>query len=133
MPSAPLQWKTVTDTDVADALWDDVAFAWDMVRYVKSNAIVLAKDTSLVGVGAGQMSRVDSVEIAIDKAGDRARGAVLASDAFFPFADSIAAAAEAGIVAVIQPGGSRRDDEVIEACNRYDIPMILTGRRHFRH
>ena len=133
MPSAPLQWKTVTDTDVADALWDDVAFAWDMVRYVKSNAIVLAKDTSLVGVGAGQMSRVDSVEIAIDKAGDRARGAVLASDAFFPFADSIAAAAEAGIVAVIQPGGSRRDDEVIEACDRHDIPMIFTGRRHFKH
>ncbi len=133
MPSAPLQWKTVTDTDVADALWDDVAFAWDMVRYVKSNAIVLAKDASLVGVGAGQMSRVDSVEIAIDKAGDRAVGAVLASDAFFPFADSIAAAAEAGIVAVIQPGGSKRDDEVIEACNRYDIPMIFTGRRHFKH
>ena len=133
MPSAPLQWKTVTDTEVADALWDDVAFAWDMVRYVKSNAIVLAKDTSLVGVGAGQMSRVDSVEIAIDKAGDRAVGSVLASDAFFPFPDSIAAAAEAGVVAVIQPGGSRRDDEVIEACNRYDIPMILTGRRHFKH
>ncbi|MGV3483664.1 MAG: bifunctional phosphoribosylaminoimidazolecarboxamide formyltransferase/IMP cyclohydrolase [Planctomycetaceae bacterium] len=133
MPSAPLQWKTVTDTEVADALWDDVAFAWDMVRYVKSNAIVLAKDTALVGVGAGQMSRVDSVEIAIDKAGDRARGAVLASDAFFPFADSIDAMAESGIVAVIQPGGSRRDDEVIEACNRHDIPMILTGRRHFKH
>jgi phosphoribosylaminoimidazolecarboxamide formyltransferase/IMP cyclohydrolase len=133
LPSAPLQWKTVTDTDVADALWDDVAFAWDMVRYVKSNAIVLAKDTSLVGVGAGQMSRVDSVEIAIDKAGDRARGSVLASDAFFPFADSIDAIAESGIVAVIQPGGSRRDDEVIEACNRHDIPMILTGRRHFKH
>ena len=133
MPSAPLQWKTVTDTEVADALWDDVAFAWDMVRYVKSNAIVLAKDTSLVGVGAGQMSRVDSVEIAIDKAGDRARGAVLASDAFFPFADSIDAMAESGIVAVIQPGGSRRDDEVIEACNRHDIPMIMTGRRHFKH
>ncbi len=133
MPSAPLQWKTVTDTEVADALWDDVAFAWDMVRYVKSNAIVLGKDTSLVGVGAGQMSRVDSVEIAIDKAGDRARGSVLASDAFFPFADSIAAAAEAGIVAIIQPGGSKRDDDVIEACDKHDIPMIFTGRRHFKH
>ncbi len=133
MPAAPLQWQTATDTEVADELWDDVAFAWDMVRYVKSNAIVLGKDTSLVGVGAGQMSRVDSVEIAIDKAGDRARGAVLASDAFFPFADSIDVAAEAGIVAVIQPGGSRRDEEVIEACNRHDIPMVITGRRHFRH
>ncbi len=133
MASAPLQWKTVTDTEVADALWDDVSFAWEMVRHVKSNAIVLAKDTSLVGVGAGQMSRVDSVEIAIDKAGDRSRGSVLASDAFFPFADSIDAAAESGIVAIIQPGGSRRDDEVIEACNRHDIPMIVTGRRHFKH
>jgi len=79
------------------------------------------------------MSRVDSVEIAIDKAGDRGHGSILASDAFFPFADSIAAAAEAGIVAVIQPGGSKRDEEVIEACNRFDIPMIFTGRRHFKH
>lgn len=133
MTSAVLQWKTVTDTEVADELWDDVAFAWEMVRHVKSNAIVLAKDTSLIGVGAGQMSRVDSVEIAIDKAGDRARGSVLASDAFFPFPDSIEAAAEAGIVAVVQPGGSRRDQEVIDACDRHDLPMVLTGRRHFKH
>ena len=133
MTSAMLQWKTVTDTEVADELWDDVAFAWEMVRHVKSNAIVLAKDTSLIGVGAGQMSRVDSVEIAIDKAGDRARGSILASDAFFPFPDSIDAAAEAGIVAVVQPGGSRRDQEVIDACDRHDLPMVLTGRRHFKH
>jgi phosphoribosylaminoimidazolecarboxamide formyltransferase/IMP cyclohydrolase len=94
---------------------------------------VLGKDTSLIGVGAGQMSRVDSVEIAIDKAGDRARGSVLASDAFFPFPDSIEAAAEAGVVAVIQPGGSRRDQEVIDACDRKGLPMVLTGRRHFKH
>ena len=133
MTSAMLQWKTVTDTEVADELWDDVAFAWEIVRHVKSNAIVLAKDTSLIGVGAGQMSRVDSVEIAIDKAGDRARGSVLASDAFFPFPDSIDAAAEAGVVAVVQPGGSRRDQEVIDACDRHDLPMVLTGRRHFKH
>ena len=133
LPAAPLQWKTVTEAQVSDALWDDIAFAWEMVRHVKSNAIVLGKDTSLVGVGAGQMSRVDSVEIAIDKAGPRAKGSVLASDAFFPFPDSIDAAAEAGIVAVIQPGGSRRDDEVIDACNRHNIPMIMTGRRHFKH
>ncbi|WP_164102101.1 bifunctional phosphoribosylaminoimidazolecarboxamide formyltransferase/IMP cyclohydrolase [Candidatus Laterigemmans baculatus] len=131
--AAPLQWKTVTETEVADALWDDVAFAWEMVRHVKSNAIVLAKDTSLVGVGAGQMSRVDSVEIAIEKAGSRSRGSILASDAFFPFPDSIEAAAEAGIVGIIQPGGSRRDQEVIDACNAHRIPMILTGRRHFKH
>jgi phosphoribosylaminoimidazolecarboxamide formyltransferase/IMP cyclohydrolase len=87
----------------------------------------------IVGVGAGQMSRVDSVEIAIKKAGKRARGAVLASDAFFPFDDSIHRAAEAGVSAIIQPGGSRRDDEVIAACNQHRIPMVFTGRRHFRH
>jgi phosphoribosylaminoimidazolecarboxamide formyltransferase/IMP cyclohydrolase len=133
MTSSPLQWKTVTQTEVADELWDDVAFAWEIVRHVKSNAIVLAKDTSLIGVGAGQMSRVDSVEIAIDKAGDRAGGSILASDAFFPFPDSIDAAAEAGVVAIIQPGGSRRDQEVTDACNKHGLPMVLTGRRHFKH
>ena len=79
------------------------------------------------------MSRVDSVEIAIEKAGDRGKGAILASDAFFPFPDSIEAAAEAGIVAIIQPGGSRRDNEVIEACDKHDLPLVLTGRRHFKH
>lgn len=104
-----------------------------MVRHVKSNAIVLAKNTSLIGVGAGQMSRVDSVEISIDKAGERSNGSILASDAFFPFPDSIEAAAEAGIVAVVQPGGSRRDQEVIDACDKHGIPMVLTGRRHFKH
>ena len=133
MTSSPLQWKTVTDVSVEEDLWDDIVFAWEMVRFVKSNAIVLAADTSLVGVGAGQMSRVDSVDIAIDKAGDRAAGSVLASDAFFPFPDSIAAAAQAGIAAIIQPGGSRRDDEVIAACDEADIPLIFTSRRHFRH
>jgi phosphoribosylaminoimidazolecarboxamide formyltransferase/IMP cyclohydrolase len=110
-----------------------LAFAWEIVRHVKSNAIVLAKDTSLIGVGAGQMSRVDSVEIAIDKGADRASGSILASDAFFPFPDSIDAAADAGVVAIIQPGGSRRDQEVIDACNKRGLPMVLTGRRHFKH
>ncbi|HIA19900.1 MAG TPA: bifunctional phosphoribosylaminoimidazolecarboxamide formyltransferase/IMP cyclohydrolase, partial [Planctomycetaceae bacterium] len=88
---------------------------------------------SLVGAGAGQMSRVDSVEIAIRKAADRVAGAVLSSDAFFPFPDSIVQAADAGVVAIIQPGGSRRDDEVIEACNERQLPMVFTGRRHFKH
>lgn len=133
LASVPLQWETVTDLEVPDELWDDLAFAWEMVRYVKSNAIVLAKDTSLIGVGAGQMSRVDSVQISIEKAGERATGSVLASDAFFPFPDSISAAAQAGIRAIIQPGGSRRDDEVIEACDQHGIAMVFTGRRHFRH
>ncbi len=133
LPPSPLQWNTVTEVNVADELWDDIAFGWEMVRHVKSNAIVLARDTALIGVGAGQMSRVDSVEIAIEKAGDRVGGSILASDAFFPFPDSIERAASAGVVAIIQPGGSKRDDEVIAACNQYRIPMIFTGRRHFKH
>ena len=87
----------------------------------------------LLGAGAGQMSRVDSTEIAIKKAGDRVKGSVLGSDAFFPFPDSIDRAAEAGIVAIIQPGGSRRDDEVIAACNKHGLSMVFTGRRHFKH
>ena len=100
---------------------------------VKSNAIVLAQGRQLVGVGAGQMSRLDSVKIAVEKAGDRAQGAVLASDAFFPFRDGPDAAAAAGVTAIIQPGGSRRDDETLAACNEHGMAMILTGRRHFRH
>ena len=100
---------------------------------VKSNAIVLVKDGATVGVGAGQMSRVDSSEIAVKKAGERAVGSVAASDAFFPFADGVQALAESGIEAVIQPGGSVRDDEVVEAANRHGLAMVFTGRRHFLH
>ncbi len=133
IPASHLQWKTVTEAHVADSLWEDIAFGWEMVRHVKSNAIVLANDAALVGVGAGQMSRVDSVEIAIQKAGDRAAGSILASDAFFPFPDSIEIAAKAGVIAIIQPGGSRKDDDAIAACNRHRIPMVFTGRRHFKH
>jgi phosphoribosylaminoimidazolecarboxamide formyltransferase/IMP cyclohydrolase len=133
LPDEPNEWKVVTESQPSEALRRDLEFAWAACRHVKSNAIVLARDGMLVGVGAGQMSRVDSVEIALKKAGDRARGAVLASDAFFPFDDSIGPAAEAGVAAVIQPGGSRRDEEVVAACNRHGLPMIFTGRRHFRH
>lgn len=133
LPDDESQWRVVTDARPTDAQQADLRFAWAVCRHVKSNAIVLVKDQSLVGVGAGQMSRVDAVEIAIKKAGRRASGAVLASDAFFPFDDSILRAADAGISAVIQPGGSRRDDEVTAACNRHRLPMIFTGRRHFRH
>ncbi len=132
-PPTSLNWKTVTDVAVAEELWDDIAFGWEMVRHVKSNAIILARDAALVGVGAGQMSRVDSVEIAIEKSGEHSHGSILASDAFFPFADSIHRAAKAGIIAIIQPGGSRKDDEVIAACNEHRIPMIFTGQRHFKH
>jgi phosphoribosylaminoimidazolecarboxamide formyltransferase/IMP cyclohydrolase len=126
-------WTVVTETQPADSQLADLRFAWDIVRYVKSNAIAVCKDRMLLGAGAGQMSRVDSVEIAINKAGDRVKGAVLSSDAFFPFPDSIERCAQAGITAVIQPGGSKRDQEVIEACNKLGIPMIFTGRRHFKH
>jgi len=103
------------------------------VQQVKSNAIVLAHKLMVVGVGAGQMNRVYSVRIAVDRAGDRARGSVLASDAFFPFADSVEMAAKAGVTAIIQPGGSIRDGEVIKAANKSGIAMIFTGQRHFRH
>ncbi|NOY43714.1 MAG: bifunctional phosphoribosylaminoimidazolecarboxamide formyltransferase/IMP cyclohydrolase [Planctomycetes bacterium] len=129
----PTNWKVVTEAQPSDQRQADLAFAWAACRHVKSNAIVLAQGGALVGVGAGQMSRVDSVEIAIRKAGDRAQQAVLASDAFFPFDDSIHRAAEAGIVAIIQPGGSRRDDEVVAACNQHGLSMTFTATRHFRH
>ncbi len=110
-----------------------LGFAWRVCQAVKSNAIVLARGRQLVGVGAGQMSRLDSVRIAVDKAGDRAEGSVLASDAFFPFRDGPDAAAAAGVTAIIQPGGSKRDDETLAACDEHGMAMILTGRRHFRH
>jgi phosphoribosylaminoimidazolecarboxamide formyltransferase/IMP cyclohydrolase len=108
-------------------------FGWTIVRQVKSNAITVSGDSSLYGVGAGQMSRVDSVRIALEKAGPRARGGVLASDAFFPFPDSIPLAAQAGIKAVIQPGGSVKDPEVIAAAKEHGLTMLLTGVRHFKH
>jgi len=111
------------------ALW----FAWLVCKHVKSNAIVLAKGRQVVGVGAGQMSRVDSVQIAIRKAGDRVKGSVLASDAFFPFRDNVDAAAAAGVTAIIQPGGSVKDAESIAACDEHGIAMLFTGVRHFRH
>jgi phosphoribosylaminoimidazolecarboxamide formyltransferase/IMP cyclohydrolase len=133
LPDPEAEWKVVTEKSPGDALLEDLRFGWQIVRYVKSNAIVLAKDAMLLGAGAGQMSRVDSVEIAVKKAGDRAAGAIVASDAFFPFADSIHHLSKFGIAAVIQPGGSKNDPEVIAACNQYGIPMIFTGRRHFKH
>jgi len=133
LPDPEHEWKVVTECQPAPGQMADLRFAWAMVRHVKSNAIVLAKDRMLLGAGAGQMSRVDSVEISIKKAGDRVSGSVMASDAFFPFPDSIEAAAAVGVAAVIQPGGSRNDADVIAACNRHGLPMIFTGRRHFKH
>lgn len=133
LPDSEAEWKVVTEKQPDPRLLADLRFGWAIVRHVKSNAIVLAKDGALLGCGAGQMSRVDSVEIAIEKAGPRAPGSVLASDAFFPFPDSIHRAAAAGVIAVIQPGGSVKDPDVIAACNEHGLPMIFTGRRHFKH
>jgi phosphoribosylaminoimidazolecarboxamide formyltransferase/IMP cyclohydrolase len=129
----PSTWKVVSQRQPSAALLDDLAFAWRCARHVKSNAIVYVHNRATVGVGAGQMSRVDSVMMAGHKAGDRSRGAVMASDAFFPFADGIEAAAKHGIVAVAQPGGSLRDAEVIEAVDRLGLVMVFTGARHFKH
>lgn len=126
-------YEPVTQTKPSEEQMADLIFAWRVAKTVKSNAIVLARDEATVGIGAGQMSRVESAEISVKKAGGRSQGAVAASDAFFPFADGIEALADAGITAVIQPGGSRRDEEVIEAANRRGIAMVFTGRRHFFH
>ena len=129
----PANWQIVSRAQPSGGQLVDLAFAWRACRHVKSNAIVYVKDQATVGVGAGQMSRVDSVMLAGHKAGERAQGAVMASDAFFPFPDGIEAAANYGIVAVVQPGGSIRDDQVIEAVDRLGLVMALTGTRHFRH
>ena len=121
---------------VTEAQWGDLLFAWRVCKHVSSNAIVLAKDLQTIGVGAGQMSRVDAVRIAVEKAGEHGHalaGAALASDAFFPFADGPQIALDAGIAAIVQPGGSRRDDEVLAAVAAAGAAMVFTGRRHFRH
>jgi phosphoribosylaminoimidazolecarboxamide formyltransferase / IMP cyclohydrolase len=123
----------VTQTEPDKRQWDDLLFAWRVAHFVHSNAIVLATGLATVGVGAGQMSRVDAVRLAVQKAGDRAAGSVLASDAFFPFADGPEAAFAAGIAAVIQPGGSVRDEDVIAAADAANVAMVFTGRRHFLH
>ncbi len=127
------QLRVVTKRPPAEAEMADLRFAWRVCKHIKSNAIVLARGGMVVGVGAGQMSRVDSVHLAVRKAGDRVKGAVLASDAFFPFRDNIDEAARAGVTAVVQPGGSMRDADSIQACDEHGLAMVLTGVRHFRH
>ena len=129
----PGQLQVVTRRKPSDEEWEDLRFAWRVVKHVKSNAIVVARSGQTLGVGAGQMSRILSAQIAINQAGDKAQGAVLASDAFFPFDDVVQAAAAAGITAIIQPGGSRRDADSIAAADRSGIAMVFTGLRHFKH
>ena len=138
-----LELKVVTKRAPTNAELRDLRFAFRVAKHVKSNTIVYAKDSATVGIGAGQMSRVDAARIAARKAQDAAReagfkepatkGSVVASDAFFPFADGLLVAIEAGATAVIQPGGSMRDDEVIAAADAHGIAMVFTGTRHFRH
>jgi phosphoribosylaminoimidazolecarboxamide formyltransferase/IMP cyclohydrolase len=126
-------WKVVTERKPTAEEYEALRFAWKVVKHVKSNAILLARGTATVGVGAGQMSRVDAVRLAIVKAGEGAQGAVLASDAFFPFPDGVEEAARTGVTAVVQPGGSRGDAAVIEAADAHGLAMLFTGVRHFRH
>jgi phosphoribosylaminoimidazolecarboxamide formyltransferase/IMP cyclohydrolase len=126
-------WTVVTKAAPTEAQWRDLRFAWEVCAGVTSNAIVLAKDGQAFGVGAGQQSRVHAAEIAAMKADGRADGGVCASDAFFPFRDGVDAAVAAGVTAVVQPGGSMRDEDVIAAADEHGIAMVFTGRRHFRH
>jgi phosphoribosylaminoimidazolecarboxamide formyltransferase/IMP cyclohydrolase len=129
-------WQLATGRQPTESEWNDLRFAWAAVASVKSNAILLARDEMAIGIGAGQMSRVDSVFLAVHKARQQSHateGSVLASDGFFPFADNVELAAQAGVKAIIQPGGSVRDAEVVETANRHGIAMVMTGKRQFRH
>src|SRR4051812_12591097 len=127
------EMRVVTERGPSEREWGELLFAWKICKHVRSNAIVLAKNLSTVRIGAGQMSRVDSVKLAIEKSRRSLDGAALASDAFFPFPDGPQAAIDQGVRAIIQPGGSRRDQEVIDACNEANVAMVFTSRRHFRH
>jgi phosphoribosylaminoimidazolecarboxamide formyltransferase/IMP cyclohydrolase len=130
------EMTVVTERKPSEQEWGEMLFAWKVCKHVRSNAIVISRDLGTVGIGAGQMSRVDSVKLAIQKAGERNMpidGAAMASDAFFPFADGPLVAIEAGVRSIIQPGGSRRDEEVVAACDEAGVAMVFTARRHFRH
>jgi phosphoribosylaminoimidazolecarboxamide formyltransferase/IMP cyclohydrolase len=132
-PADRATWEVMTQASVADDQWGELEFAMWAVAVLKSNAVCVTSDRTLRGAGAGLMSRIDACRLALEKAAAGARGAVLASDGFFPFDDCVRLAAEAGVTAVIQPGGSRRDQEVIDACDELGLAMVFTGRRHFRH
>jgi len=133
-PDPPVrEGRVVTTRTPIDEEWNALQFAWTVVRHVKSNAIVYANASRTLGIGAGQMSRVDSARLGIKKSLVSLQGAAMASDAFFPFRDGLDTAAEAGISAVVQPGGSIRDDDVVAAANERGLTMVLVGRRHFRH
>lgn len=134
-PDESLELRAVTKREPSETELADLRFAWKAVKHVKSNAVVLARETATVGIGGGQQNRKSPVELALRQAGEKAKGAVLASDAFFPFArdDAVEMACRAGVTAIVQPGGAVRDPEAIEVCDEYDVAMVFTGVRHFRH
>ena len=127
------KWKVMAGENPTKKTYDDLEFAWKVVKHVKSNAIVVARDLSMLGMGTGQPNRVNAVKLALDQAFGKTKGAVLASDAFFPFADNVELAAKAGISVIIQPGGSIHDRDVITAAKKHSMTMIFTGIRHFKH
>jgi phosphoribosylaminoimidazolecarboxamide formyltransferase/IMP cyclohydrolase len=129
----PDSLKYPTKTKPTKEQLEDLRIAWLAAKHTKSNAIVLAKGRKIIGIGAGQMNRVQSGFIAVKHAGEQSKSAVMASDAFFPFPDNVDNAAQAGIVAIAQPGGSKKDDEVIAAADKYGIAMVFTAKRHFKH
>ncbi|WP_008310003.1 bifunctional phosphoribosylaminoimidazolecarboxamide formyltransferase/IMP cyclohydrolase [Leptolyngbya sp. PCC 6406] len=133
LPDDPATWRVVTERKPDTAQLEELLFAWRVVKHVKSNAIVVTRDRATLGIGAGQMNRVGSVQIALTQAGEQAQGAILASDGFFPFDDSVRTAAAAGITAIVQPGGSKRDEDSIQAANELGLVMVLTEVRHFLH
>ena len=127
------EWKNVTNLIPTDQEMNDLSFAWKIVKHIRSNAIAVASNQQSLGIGAGQMNRIGSAKIALEAAGIKSNGAVMASDGFFPFDDTVRMAADYGIRSIIQPGGSIRDEESIKACNELGIKMVFTGRRHFLH
>ena len=127
------EWRVVTEKIPTDQQMEDLEFAWKACKHVKSNAIVLAKENTMIGMGAGQPNRVISVKLAVQSAGSKTSGSVMSSDAFFPFPDNVEVASKSGISCIIQPGGSIRDAEVIDAANDCGISMVFTGMRHFLH
>lgn len=129
----PGKWKVVCGSEPSEVAFKDMKFAWKVVKHVRSNAIVIAKDLVMVGMGTGQPNRVNSVKLAVNQAQEKAKGAILVSDAFFPFPDNIERAAEAGVSLIMQPGGSIRDEEVIAEAKKHDLTMVFTGVRHFKH
>jgi phosphoribosylaminoimidazolecarboxamide formyltransferase/IMP cyclohydrolase len=133
VPESKVDIKVVTKRQPTEKETSDLLFAWRAVKHIKSNAIVLVKDKMITGMGAGQPSRIVSAQIAVEKAGEKGKGSILASDAMFPFNDVVEAAAKAGVTAIIQPGGSIRDNDSIEMADKNNIAMIFTGERHFKH